>query len=1269
MHSFASAQRQTAGRQADRAVTPALTHGTPASAALGTLAETLNSSPRSIQLKSLADDVNDDDDDDAETLTQRRPAEGTSHSAAPVQPPRADSQAVSLNTIDTGVTVAQRVSDFSRAFIEKILLPKLIEKIPGAKKTFTSTAQSYLKVDDSNAPDFAVAVEFIQAVAAQIPTAQYAAAIEAFRESTLAVDDEMEAAPEGVPAVNTELQDRIGEFETAATVIDIRRYVEAEKTGFDKRGKKPKTYEDILLSSGSALLLNPSSGAHYLTERDKELMPLSHGPQVKASLYHRSAKHQMFSGINATEKAQILEDMVVKVQGLRGSGGSGAEAHAGLYPNAATFLANRAPGGKNIPAPSNLAVEKETTPGTGAVYDQTLLYKLALSEKVADLAGELTYLTVGVYNEYPLVMVHFNLSQFMKTYTKKQVRKPSDGTKKAFTSFLMNYYTGLVNFYAQGAGLGITMVERSSFGFNTPSIAETGESFRINMGLMPPVYAHVQAQALQRLDEELKAAAASKIARDPDKHKLGTNSAYFDVAPPKESGAKRSRKEMKTGTMLKPHDVDSKRDEINEIDDWLNFALYPIEKKGKTAIANATRTRASLDFVNARSFNTLVQTGETSSTLGPILAELFGHMAVKGKTLSTKVPSKKVRYEGRVPRLSQAFAPDEPLEQQHAALLGLIAQQLTALAQTVTDKGLANQLVNIVPLLTPNNPHLETTLDLVNELLLVHALHETEGADVAPGYGSESDEEEQADELKPDKRLLAGKKIITHNGMRAAISAIGSIPKFIYPNEEQLNLHIIGAYYEMDDALKQSNVAARKVADVQPAHALVTDINACVTDADPSDFDSILDNSAYPVWIIDTTSATQRQMSELVDKFRSSGAKFLYLVSSGFKQEQFGADRNQYGTIRVFTDRGRRVKSARGQENALDSILAATKLTDKPLAASAHIYRRVMKKVGAVPRNVNIFSGAKGESPQKARKMDQSLLLKALLSVVGEEVKKRAMQSSSTETNQQGSDEESDAENEIDIDEDVGRNEDFDAEDYDSLGEMDIDLATVMNSLITSRLYADFLEALKQAPQEEIVLNPLADNTTRPQDYIFTEEHEPEVKEQRSAPRDWFHVILNQGGGDCVLHALSGVDLSFAAVVELRQQIAAAAEQTLGETLSGNLVNQALVESHVEDADELLEGRHTVPRSVVQAMMRVPGMYAGELEIRAYCAAKNLPAVYLVTQTGEIREIRSNGADTLATVAEMGEYAFKQQVLALLQQNFTVLYKKPDHWEKIVGVN
>lgn len=870
---------------------------------------------------------------------------------------------ISSNLTLHQTNTVQRVSDFSKFFIQNIMpiVPEMIQGIDMAN--YILSQDDYLKIDDSNDPPWEVAIGFLHFVFMNlIPINELENGLKSLNAIREKLSSEIVQFLSHLPNA-MQVEEQIKELEDTyrfniqirnqETLKKIREYVSSQKTAWSQ--KYPQTYSDVLLSSASEMLLSPSSSSFYLDTREDH--PLSHGKQSDASKYHRSARHWLFS------KAKHVERMVVKRVAIKKqSKGYGGEAHVGLYPNTFTFLRNKymprkTKRGHNpvVEQPEDQTSAPETSPGEGDLYDASLAYKLMLSQRVAAHSQGLKHLRVGVYNDYPLVMVHFNLDDFFGKYQKAPSnQKPDDSTKEAFTSFLMNYYMGLTNYIAQSAGIDIMIVKRSSFGFNTPSVAETGESFRINMGIMPPVYANVQVNALNLLDAQLTHLLNHKAPRDKSKPHLNTSLPYFS----------------------------DKQKSIDEIGDWLDFAMYPIEKRGGTSIINAVRKPESLDFVNAQSFNLMAQYGGKIASLGIIMERLFLSMTVQNGTLSTNVSSEETQYHYKVPGSEKNYKVDPEDTKQYTQLLDLIAQRVDEIAKESNDEEFKKRLQSLEPLLSVTNPHIELTLDLVNEMLLIHAMHQVQiqgdKAGLGDGYGSESEVEDSADTQKIEshdpshsealreggplsmspqkKRFLTGKKIITHNGMRALLSSIDSAARVVFNGKKDIKVNVEGAYYEMIPALNASTIRVIMTPDIKAADILVRDINGCVTEGPKGKRDMVIDlkDSSATVWIIDTTSSTQGKMAELIEHFRETErAKILYFVSSGFKQEQFGADRNPYGTIRVFTD-----KSPEGRET-LNGILKTIKGSDKPLAVMAHIYRRLMKRIGAVPRNKNLLFNAK----------------------------------------------------------------------------------------------------------------------------------------------------------------------------------------------------------------------------------------------------------------------------------------------------------------------
>ena len=979
-------------------------------------------------------------------------------------------------------------------------------------------------------------------------------------------------------------------------LLNAKTYVESSK----KRLLKSSNPD---IKGAAQSLLRPSSQAYYLNiDSYTPVAPISHGEQNKASVYSRSAKHPSYKGMKG-DKVKALADMTVRNTPGPSLRKSGKAAHLGLYPNLMTFHRNQL---SRPSDPDQLEEPDETSGGDGELYDRALEYRLALCRQVVQRSGQLSKLRVLVANDYPLVMVRFDLAKFMGEYSKTP-EKVSSGTAKAFTSFLMNYFIGVVNFYARDAGLNITMVERSSFGFLTPSIAETGESFRINTGLMPPTYARVLAQALKKLDAELSHLAIEGQPMSGPLPKL-TDEIYRSYLE-KDGEAEASDDEEEQQESPTESAQGDKVSKLGKLSDFMNLALFPIEKRSKTTIANAVRNRASLDFVNASAFNALGD--QKPFALGETLARLLSGLQVEKNTLKTKAPD--AAAYGNVATRATPRGFDRSTEVQFTDLLAFLRLRLLKLAQdadaqkSIGGRDLAQRLLGIVPLIYGDSPHLEIALELVNELILLYSIKTAERqGTLDDGYGSDSDEEDAPDDEL--RRPLRAKKIITHNGMRALIASMLASQTVVFPKQakstssRKMTVFLGDAYYEMSDALKLSKTDVSLVK-TPAADVLVTDINACVTGEEVPDATEQLTSTAYTVWIIDTTSATQAQSAAVVEAFRRSPAKLLYLVSSGFKMEQLGADRNQYGTIRAFADNDEK------GETQLGSVFAAIRTSDKPLAAVSHVYRRIMKSLGAIPRNRNLL---------------------------------RAISTPGSRT-----------------DDDV--QSDFESDEEPS--------EERQQYMLKEKLFGAFVAALHD---EDITPDHAAEatggsNDDHARNYIYTAAN---ADEDKLAHRSWFEITPNNGAGDCALYALEGKDLSFQEVIDLREQLADTLPDTDGGKISGSVVYQTLEQSQFlsEDLHNAMQNRHQVSLDVMRSLVRVPGAYAGDLEIQAFCQLAGVD-VWVVTRSGELRRFSSDRRRTIMTVADDTKMALLGEVGQLLEQDEIVLYQSENHFERITDVN
>ena len=122
------------------------------------------------------------------------------------------------------------------------------------------------------------------------------------------------------------------------------------------------------------------------------------------------------------------------------------------------------------------------------------------------------------------------------------------------------------------------------------------------------------------------------------------------------------------------------------------------------------------------------------------------------------------------------------------------------------------------------------------------------------------------------------------------------------------------------------------------ANIIVFDINACVKN--PEKGNITLQDVHNKILILDITSSTSHQVRQYVEKFAASTASVIFLAGSGLKHQQFGADKNNFGVVRVIAKEKPLVKR----------IYDDLKKSEPPLDSQvSHTHRRYYKKLGLAP--------------------------------------------------------------------------------------------------------------------------------------------------------------------------------------------------------------------------------------------------------------------------------------------------------------------------------
>ncbi|WUR12603.1 hypothetical protein E7V67_023385 [[Empedobacter] haloabium] len=617
-------------------------------------------------------------------------------------------------------------------------------------------------------------------------------------------------------------------------------------------------------------------------------------------------------------------------------------ANVGRIPNVPTLELSRVKG--RLTAEPLQRRPKASSAANAELYDASLAYRTALSDHVAKQLDGAKRIKVDVYNAYPAVMVHFDARSLLQGF-----RSGADLSTPAasFNEFLMSHYLGIVNAEAAKMGLDTATVERSSFGHLTPSVAATGESFRINLGMMPPAYAEAHIKALALLDQELDSFATSLTQN----HGVDRNKFAGSV-----------------------HSGDLQRDQ-----NILQLAFTKVESQGKTLMTSATRTLKARNAVDAASFRQ--HTGPAAANpIGATLSTLFSYVTVAedGK-VSTRAPEATYTMpRADAPAAAATAAPGDaaqPLAASYRNYLDKFSSQLATVAQAGTNPTTSKHIRALAQTLTSKNPDIATALDVANQLLMVHTLDtmkakaaavkdngdnsashvdgdamDVDKAEYDLGHGSDSEIE---DDASIEGHAIRGNKIITHNGMRSLLGATDSARALLFAGRGDVQIAYEHPYYETQNAIKKTRIRVEENKDKNSeAKIVIKDINACITDGEAKTSAPLAE--AFPdarAWIIDTTSATTDQMRSIYQQFtKADNAELLYLASSGLKNEQAGADQNNYGTLRVFAKAG----DGEASKQRVGEVLGAIAGTDRGLAQFSHEHRRTMKAMGLVPTNQSI---------------------------------------------------------------------------------------------------------------------------------------------------------------------------------------------------------------------------------------------------------------------------------------------------------------------------
>lgn len=556
-------------------------------------------------------------------------------------------------------------------------------------------------------------------------------------------------------------------------------------------------------------------------------------------------------------------------------------------------------------------MKKSAKEDTYFLYDDLLEYKcnickLVVKQFQGKLMGKIGNINVYYKNDYPCVMVQ------VKAFHEKEdeIKKDEINWRKYSYRIVQAYFVAITCYEAINIGIPTELVNRASFGHNIPSVAETGTSLRINIGITPQIYAkEVLVESLLILNNLLPSLLKKKIFysdSDSDSLSLIAINKNIDVYNTKKPEKFSTRKKL-------------------ESDDTVLVLLREREVAFQIAIQ-----RNNIDYLTDEIILQMPEKSEEdfSIPLKTILVKLYEKKAIDFENTSER---------NDIEKKNESIKNDN--------LFWEIIRKVASSLERTNSSGLSNTLTN------KELSGLYSTLEKANWDFIKSCNVQSSEQD---GYGSDSDSEY---EVRSKSTIIHSKKIIVSTGMRAIYMAHRGALHIIGTKKTHIDTKYM--YYETADAVRNLSDQVNKKLNLEHENRsqkiIYIDLNHCsCSGPDTTDIDVHIKNireeikrkcfnkkiESQKAIVFDYTSATTIKIRKVIREI-TPYVDVLFLVNSGLKNEQIGADVNTYGTVRIYSTNKKHV------ENLYYAIKRDLGRKDE-LAHESHAIRRQYRDVGAV---------------------------------------------------------------------------------------------------------------------------------------------------------------------------------------------------------------------------------------------------------------------------------------------------------------------------------
>jgi hypothetical protein len=565
------------------------------------------------------------------------------------------------------------------------------------------------------------------------------------------------------------------------------------------------------------------------------------------------------------------------------------------------------------------------------LYDKILRYKNKMCSIVKETLSskkEFRKERINAYhrNDYPCVMV--KIDDFEKI-------------SKNFYEIAKAYLVAITNKMATDQHVPVELVIRSSFGHNLPSVTITGHSLRINIGIIPEVYAEILGNSIFELGEIIENLKTAKIDDGPFKKINEKIKNYND----------------------KKYKKSSKSDDFKEIQEWKSPVLFDIfNEKGdsggkKNVLAQIFRNN---EYVELLVDYIMIEIEKNEISFKQPLIKLLNSLNYDTDKVKLAVALSDYQYRIKKKKFQEGDEnPKISVDKCFWELLGEIFKTISE------DKSfLYKNKLN----------------GLYAELESINLKFIQNSQEKYPGENSIGSDSEGEGSFENSEGPYHSKKIILSTGMRA-INVAAYIAFYYFRctkkvKIEKKDVDFSCMYYETSESIDFitteffevlcPNYSANLDGSIK-AKILFFDLNhcdtKCINESTLSDkLSKLIEECEEVVCVLDFTSATTQKIKNSVEKLFEKKVNLVILVNSSLKNEQMGADMNTYGTLRIIC----RKKTICNEMYELAVQALKQNKNPEELPDEVHQLRKAYERCGLSVTSASIFDKFNTTAPETA---------------------------------------------------------------------------------------------------------------------------------------------------------------------------------------------------------------------------------------------------------------------------------------------------------------